>query len=35
MHVRRAHVFRFLPPFRIYKDGKPEKLLAIQQEFSK
>ena len=29
----RARVFRFHPPFRDYKHGKPEKLLAMQQEF--
>jgi hypothetical protein len=29
----RARVFRFLPPFRDYKHGKPENLLAMQQEF--
>lgn len=29
----RGRVFRFLPPFRAYKHGKPEKLLAMQQEF--
>ena len=28
-----AKVFRFHPPFRDYKHGKPEKLLAMQQEF--
>ena len=29
----RARVFRFHPPFRDYKHGKPETLLAMQQEF--
>lgn len=29
----RARVFRFHPPFRDYKHGKPEKLLTMQQEF--
>ena len=30
-----AKVFRFHPTFRDYKHGKPEKLLAMQQEFFK
>ncbi len=30
---RRATVFRFLRPFRNYNHGKPEDLLAMQQEF--
>jgi len=29
----RARVFRFHQPFRTYKHGKPDKLLAIQKEF--
>jgi len=30
---RRGKAFRFLPAFRDYKHGKPEKLLAMQREF--
>jgi hypothetical protein len=30
---RRGKTFRFLPAFRDYKHGKPEKLLAMQREF--
>ena len=29
----RAKVFRFLPAFREFKHGRPEKLLTMQQEF--
>jgi hypothetical protein len=30
---QRARVFRFLPAFREFKHGRPEKLLTMQQEF--